>query len=113
LFTSVYLSNIRAKAIRRRVLYRCLDVVERGILYLASRVVDDVRSSVLVEQLMLIVKKLGAAMMSGFMRHVESFGAEQVRKIVDMATGFGSVVACEWLKCTGFSKYLSLQAFSR
>ena len=104
---------MRAKALRRRVLFSALDGLERGILYLSARVVDRVRSGVLGAQLVEIVAKLGEALKCGFTRHVESFGVRQAVKMVQAAVGFGSRVAHEWLNGVGFARYLGFIDFNQ
>ena len=106
LFNSRFLIDIRTKALRHRVLYSALDGLERGILYLAGRVVDGVRSGILASQLDEIVTKLCEAMKNGFTRHMESFGVKQASKIVKTAIMLGSTVAQQWLTDTGFKRYL-------
>ena len=106
MFNSRFLIDIRTKALRHRVLYSALDGLERGILYLAGRVVDGVRSGILASQLDEIVTKLCEAMKNGFTRHMESFGVKQASKIVKTAIMLGSTVAQQWLTDTGFKRYL-------
>ena len=111
MFNSRFLIDIRVKALRRRVLYSALDGLERGILYLAGRVVDRVRSSVLASQLGEIVAKLCEAMKNRFTRHMESFGVKQASKNVKTAIMFGSKVAQQWLSMD-FARYLALITFN-
>ena len=111
LFNSRFLIDIRTKALRHRVLYSALDGLERGILYLSSRVVDGVRSGVLASQLKEIVTKLCEAMKNGFTIHVESYGVKQAVKAVETAVRFGSRVAQQWLSMD-FACYLALVTFN-
>jgi len=106
MFTRGFLEDIRLKAIRRRVLYRALDGVERGILYLCTRVVDEVSSPVLGVQLVEIVKRLRDAMKSAFTRHMESYGFRRVVSLVEQARALGSEQASGWLD-VGFARYVT------
>jgi len=99
--------EIRVKAIRRRVLYGALDGVERGILYLCTRVVDKVSSPVLGVQLVEIVSRLREAMKRAFTRHVESYGFKRVVQLVEQAKAMGCKRTSEWLHDMNFIKYLT------
>ena len=92
------------------MLYSALDGLERGILYLAGRVVDGVRSGVLASQLKEIVTKLCEALKNGFTIHVESYGVKQAAKAVETAIRFGSRVAQQWLS-VDFACYLAFLDF--
>jgi len=107
MFTRGFLEEIRLKAIRRRVLYSALDGVERGILYLCTRVVDEVSSPVLGVQLVEIVSRLREAMKSAFTRHVESYGFKRVAQLVEQARAMGCKRASEWVHDMKFVCFLA------
>ena len=113
MFTREFLSELRLKAVRRRVLFHALDEVERGILYLCTRVVDKVSSPVLGVQLVEIVSKLVEAFKGEFTRHVESYGYRRVVQIVGQAVAMGYKVAYTWLSDKEFIKYLSFLDFNQ
>ena len=106
MFTGEYLHKLRLRAIRRRALH-CLDDLERGILYLSSRLVERVSSPGLCVQLLEIVRKVEEAMRSGFLKHVESFGYSKLVSMVKTAVMLGSSVAQEWVRDLGFARYLA------
>jgi hypothetical protein len=108
MFTRQFLSDVRRKALRRGVWLKALDGVERGILTLASRLVDRVESEVLGVVLVTIIGKLKDAMRSGFVRHMRSFGVRRAREIRDQAVGFGYSGARGWLWDQGFVRYLAV-----
>jgi len=112
MFTGEFLRKLRGKAIRRKALY-CLDSLERGILYLSGRLVEEARSPCLVAQLILIVQKLEQAMIGGFEKHVMGFGVCRLVSVVKTAVGFGSVVAREWVLDMGFARYLACMDYNR
>ena len=108
MFTGEFLAGLRMKAIRHRVLYRALDGLERGILYLSSRLVDEVSSLTLLGQLAEIVTKLEGALRSGYERHVEEYGVGKLVKIILQAVRFGYRDAARWIGDRGFAVYLSV-----
>jgi hypothetical protein len=108
MYTSSFLAEVRRKALRRRVWYGTLDRVERGVLSLATQVVDSVESVVLGVELVKIVSKLNVPMRSGFVRHMISFGVRRAREIRDQAVGFNYSEAKGWLWDWGFVRYLAV-----
>ena len=108
MFTGEFLAGLRLKAIRHRVLYRCLDGLERGILYLSSRLVDEVSSLTLLGQLAEIVTKLENALRSGYNRHVEEYGVGKLVEIILQAVRFGYRDAAWWISDAGFAGYLAV-----
>jgi len=93
--------------LRSRVLYRVLDKLERGILYLSSRILDHVQSKVLQIQILEIIAKLEDAMRSRFYKHVETYGCKQAVQIVRVALRLGNMVARDWLLGVDFARYLA------
>ena len=84
-FTSSFLVGLRHRALRKRIWFRVLDRAERGILMLASRVVDRVRSSLLGRVLVGIIAKLNRGLKGEFRCLLESFGCSRVRVLVGQA----------------------------
>ena len=113
MYTREFLLELRRKAIRRRVWYTCLDRVDRGIVYLVTRVVDRVESAVLGVVLLKITKKLRDAMKSGFTRLMESEGFRMAMDAAERAVEWGSGVAEDWARDVGYVRYLTLLAFNR
>ena len=113
MFTRGFLSELRLKAVRRRVLFNALDEVERGILYLCTRVVDKVSSPVLGVQVVKIVNKLLEAFKGEFTRHIESYGYKRIVQIVNQAITMGYEMAYRWLSDMKFIRYLSFLDFNQ
>ena len=105
-----YLRTVRLAALRKRVWYRVLDRVERGIVNLTIEVVVKVQSSVLAVELVKILVKLRDASKSTFIRHVEGYGYMKLRLVVEQAKGFGSE-ALGWLMDLGFAEWFALNSF--
>jgi hypothetical protein len=108
MFTGRFLAGLRMKAIRHRVLYRTLDGLERGILYLSSRLVDNVSSLTLLEQLAAIVTKLETALKSGYQRHIEEYGVSKLVEVILQAVRLGYRDAAKWISDHGFASYLAV-----
>ena len=108
MFNSKFLLEVRRKALRSRVWFKALDNVERGILSLAARVVDEVRSVVLGVELVKVLKKLRDALKSGFVRWMEEYGIKRARKLAAQAVEWGYHSARAWASDFGFIRYVTL-----
>src|SRR2546428_91878 len=89
--TSRKLAGLKTRALRKRVWYGVLDRVERGLLDLTIRWVDNVRSGRLREMLLRILVKLARAMEQGMAR-VLVVGRELA--LPESATTSPSTVRC-------------------
>jgi hypothetical protein len=110
MFKKAFLSEMRLRAMRKGVWYRALDRLERGILTLASRVVDEVHDVVLGVVLVKIVAKIRDATASRFVRHVETFGVLRAREIIAQVRVFKGL---GWLDDGGFARYLAFLDFNQ
>ena len=108
MFTGRFLSSVRGKAIRRGVWFRALDSLERGVLTLASRIVDRVESAVLGVEIVKILRKLSDAMKSGFAKRMEEYGFGQALKMSGIAVEWGHAMAVEWSSDLGYVRYLTV-----
>lgn len=104
------LARIRLLALRRRVFFRVLNRVERGLIYLAPKVTSNVRSPLLANALRSIVKKLLDAMESKITQRMREVGVPLAEKISRIAQEWGNRTACEWANDPGFIQYLTIAA---
>ncbi|NIO36691.1 hypothetical protein GTO27_03205, partial [Candidatus Bathyarchaeota archaeon] len=74
------LDKLRVKARRRGVWFKALSRVERGLMDLAIRVVEKVRSRVLARSLISVVEKLLSAMESEVARLKRTVGPSLARR---------------------------------
>lgn len=110
MITRGVLEEARRMALRKHVFFRVLDSLERGILILASRVLDAASDSLLASQLELILTKISEATVSKFLRHVEQVGAKRLIKVLGYARAWGSRVDASWV-ASDFSWYLAFLDF--
>src|SRR5947209_16157317 len=95
------LAGLKTRALRKRVWYRVLDRIERGLLDLTIRWVDNVRSRRLTETLLRILVKLARAMEQGMSR-VLVVGRELALRASVLAVKWGNVEAYSWRLDRGF-----------
>ena len=101
------LATAKKAAFRRRVWFRVLNRVERGIVDLTMRYVDDVKSSKLANVLTAIMEKLQQATESMAERLVRTVGVPLAKKISVIAVNWGNVSASKWAEDTAFARYLA------
>jgi hypothetical protein len=101
-----YLRKVRSTAVRKRVWFRVLDRVERGIFNLTISYVEKVQSHVLVN----ILVKLRDGSKSVFIRHVEGYGYMKIRLVVEQAMVFGSE-ASGWLMDLGYAEWFAVNNY--
>ena len=111
MFTKEFLREVRLKAIRKRVWFSALDSLERGILYITSNIIDNVKDTLLNTQLVRIIVKLKDAFKSRFVKHFEEFGVQRVRAIQVYAYSFGYRGAKDLSKDLDFIRYLTFLDF--
>jgi hypothetical protein len=110
MITRGVLEEARRVALRKRVFFRVLDRLERGILTIASRVLDAASDSLLASQLELILTKISDATVSRFLRYVEQVGAMRLIKVLGYARAWGGSVDASWV-APDFSRYLAFLDF--
>jgi hypothetical protein len=101
------IAGLKTRALRKRVWFRVLDRVERGLLDLTIRWVDDVRSGRLTKTLLRILVKLARAMEQG-MAQVLVVGRELALRASVLAVGWGNVDAYSWRFDESFWRGLAL-----
>ena len=113
LMTPGWLESVRKVALRRRVWYRALSCLERGVVELTIHCVDRVRSGSLALALSRIVCKLFTAFRSRFLARADLLGNGLVEKISKLAISWGYFTAIEWTHDSAFIRYLGLNAVMR
>ena len=108
MYTRSFLSDVRRKALRKGVWYKALDMLERGLISLACRVIDRVESVVLGVEIVKIMKKLVDSMKSGFVRRMEEYGYFKAREIVDQVNCWDQSYSPNWSLKIDFARYLAL-----
>lgn len=107
--TVSHLRRVRSLTLRKRVWYKTLDKLERGIIDLTINLVESVRSPTLVDLVEKILAKLEKAVNS-FTRQCETYGREKMRELVETAQRFGNRVCGEWYS-DAFAKLLTLNEY--
>ena len=106
------LAKTRRKALRQRCWYRALNRLERGIVDLTIRCVEEVRSIELQTALRKILLKLVSAFKPSYLDMVERMGRPLVVQVSQLAQSWGNTVASKWKDDGAFTRYLGFTALS-
>ncbi len=101
------IAGLKTRALRRRVWFRALDRIERGLVDLTIRWVDKVRSRLMARVLLRILGKLALAMEQG-MRRVLGIGRELALRASVLAVEWGDSQAVAWRHDESFWRALGL-----
>ena len=93
--TKRVLLDLRTRSLRKRVWYRALDRIERGLVDLTIRWVDNVRNSTMARVLLRILGKLVQALEHGMAR-VLTVGRELALRASELAVRWGNTQAYTW-----------------
>lgn len=106
------LAKLKLKAKRRGIWFTDLKRQERKLLELTIRVVEKVRSFLLVKLVSRIVGKLHEAMESMVIRLMKTEGRNLAEKISKIGQVWGNKTAKHWAKDSGFIQFLTVTHLS-
>jgi len=112
LITREGLVSFKRKALRRRVWFRALSKIERGIVDLTIRCVDRVRSWKLALIIGRIRCKIFKALRSRFLEKAETAGYDLAERVSMIAVSWGYTEASSWKRDIGFVRYLGVNALN-
>ena len=110
--TVTILSLTKKLALRQKVWYRILSRVERAIIDLTLKYVDDIKSVKLAKLLTAIIDKLQSATEGTIDRLVRTIGIPLAEKISGLAAGWGNVSAKDWASDRSFAAFLAIMLAS-
>ena len=102
------LAEAKKTALRRRVWFKLLTRVERGIIDLTVRYVDSIKSKKLAKVVTAIMNKLQSAIENTVDRLVRTIGLPLTRKISNIANSWGNNSATLWANDLKFARFLTL-----
>ncbi len=99
--------GLKTRALRRRVWFWSLDRLERGLVDLTIRYVDQVKSNRLRQVLVEILGKLARALESSMARALGR-GWIVAARLSGLAVGWGNIEAYSWKFEESFQRFLGL-----
>jgi len=100
------LAETKKVALRRKVWFKSLSRVERGIIDLTVRYVESIKSSKLAQVVTAIVEKLQLSMETIAEKMVRTLGLPLARKISGIAVSWGNCLAKLWAEDRVFARFL-------
>ena len=102
------LIDVRERSFGKRIWFRTLSSIERSLVNLTIRVVNEVKSSKLASILYFIVQRLEEALMSTFRKMAMREGFKLVRDFSEIAYSWGNVSAINWIKDNSYILFLGV-----
>lgn len=102
------LAEAKKIALRRRVWFKLLNRVERGIIDLTVKYVNTIKSRKLAIVVTAIISKLQSTTESTVDKLVRTIGLPLTRKISNIAISWGNRLASRWADDCSFAKFLVL-----
>lgn len=107
------LARTRRKALRQRCWHKALSRLERGLVDLTIRCVEEVKSSKLRKTLAEILAKLIQTFRPSYLDMVERVGRPLAACICQLARSWGNTGAAEWKDDTALIRYLGANSLSQ
>jgi hypothetical protein len=107
------LTATKKMALRRKIWFKAITVVERGVLDLVVRYVGTIRSPKLAMIVTAILDKLTLAMESTVDRLIRTVGMSLSQKISAIAVSWGNQSAHKWADDHDFARFLAFNLQSR
>jgi hypothetical protein len=102
------LIKLKLKAMRAGVWFRVLRRIDRVLFDLTINVARCIRSSLLANCILSIIRKLEALLESKLARAIRDIGFPLACKLSLLAQKWGNEGAQEWTKDAGFAQYLAI-----
>ena len=102
------LAEFKKAALRRGTWFRALSRIERGIIDLTVKYVENIKSEKLAKVVTAIIAKLQLAMETIADRLVRTIGLPLARKNSSIAVSWGNLSASKWAEDCAYARYLTL-----
>lgn len=106
------LVKIKVRALRRKVWFKALSRVERGVIDLTIRCVERIRSHALMKTVLAIVNKLLRTLEENYLSKVEQAGRAIAEQICELARRWGNLRALLWKYDLDFVRFLGVNALN-
>jgi hypothetical protein len=106
--TKPLLIKIKHKALRLKIWYR-LNNIERTIIDLTIKCVDEIKSIKLKNIILKILNKIKEIFENKFIKKIYEIGLKEVINIVKIAYSWGNKESLKWIKDKNFIFYLGIK----
>jgi benzoyl-CoA reductase/2-hydroxyglutaryl-CoA dehydratase subunit BcrC/BadD/HgdB len=102
------LIKIKHKALRLKIWYK-LNNIERTIIDLTIKCVDEIKSIKLRNIILKILNKIKEAIENNFLNKIYENGLKEIVKIIKIAYSWGNKESLKWIKDKNFILYLGIK----
>ena len=107
-FSKKQLIILKARAVRSGAWFRTLQRIDRVLIDLTIKVVDNIRSAKLTKSILVLVNKLEHVMKSDFSRRIQEIGFTFARKISSIGQKIGNISSIGWALDCSFALFLAV-----
>jgi hypothetical protein len=102
------LLRLKLKALRRGLWFKVLSPIDRALVNLTVRVVEEIRSAALAERIRNIMGKLETALENKVLHALKTVGIPLARKLSSLAQKWGNPKARSWADDLSYAKFLAI-----
>jgi hypothetical protein len=102
------LINLKTRAMRSGAWFKALQRIDRVLIDLTIRVVENIRSALLAKSILMLTKKLEDAMASSISSRLKRIGFLLAQKISLAAQKLGNQFAKSWAYDSSFAAFLAV-----
>ena len=106
------LMKIKSRAVRSGIWFKVLSRVERAIVDLTVKCVEQIRSRVLAQTISSIISKLLKTLEDEFLTKAERIGCKIVERLSTIAEEWGNKTCSVWKYDRNFIKFLGVNALN-
>lgn len=107
------LVKLKAKALRAGVWFRALPRIDRVLVDLTIKVIENIRSSHLVKSISTVVDKLEGLLESSILKSLRLIGRPLAEKLSSIAQKLGNTSAKTWAFDSSFAVFLAVMHTGR
>lgn len=112
MLTSKALKKIKTRALRRKLWFKALSSLERSVVDLTIRCVEEVRSRTLEKAILTVLNKLFEFLNARHLNQAMKVGREIAEQICEIALKWGNLQAWTWKYDMNFVRFLGVSALS-
>ena len=102
------LTKFKKTALRHGLWFKRLTRIERAIIDLTTRIVENIKSKKLAKIVMAIIQKLQCSAETKIERFVRTFGLALAKRVSEIAYCWGNRFAFAWATDAKFAKFLAI-----
>ena len=106
------LLKLKLRAMRSGVWFRALPRIDRVLVDLTIKVAGSIRSFILAERILVVIRKLESLLESKFLRAIKEIGFSVAHRLGLIAQKWGNVAAGGWASDGCFARFLAVMSLN-